>query len=169
MATTKRQRTSPVSQQEKTGTKSKDKKSSKGKADKSKVKDIFVWVNRNERSDTPYLRGFVSIPSELIDKIEEMSTYDEGRDSYQLDIALFKKGNGVLSGNIKESWKKHANEDNDMDDELDEELDDDDDDDEYEEEEEEEEEEEDEPFTTPAKKKTTSRRPATTTRRTTRR
>jgi len=115
--------------------KKKNTSSAKAKATSSKTKtkakaqqDIFLYISKNDRyedgGNLPFMRGFVSIPANLVDTIQEMGFYDEERDSYQLDVALWKKGGGVLSGSIKKSWKVDKDEE---DDDLD--LDDDDDDD----------------------------------------
>jgi len=115
--------------------KKKNTSSAKAKATSSKTKtkakaqqDIFLYISKNDRyedgGNLPFMRGFVSIPANLVDTIQEMGFYDEERDSYQLDVALWKKGGGVLSGSIKKSWKVDKDEE---DDDLD--FDDDDDDD----------------------------------------
>ena len=112
--------------------------SAKAKATSSKTKtktkakaaqqDIFLYISKNDRyedgGNLPFMRGFVSIPANLVDTIQEMGFYDEERDSYQLDVSLWKKGGGVLSGTIKKSWKVDKDEE---DDDLD--LDDEDEDD----------------------------------------
>ena len=106
--------------------------SSKGKAVSSKTKtkakakpqqDIFLYVSKNDKyedgGNLPFMRGFVSIPADLVDAIQAMGFYDEQRDAYQLDVALWKKGGGVLSGSIKQSWKvDKENEEDDLDLEL---------------------------------------------------
>ena len=115
--------------------------SAKAKATSSKTKtkakakaqqDIFLYISKNDRyedgGNLPFMRGFVSIPAHLVDAIQEMGFYDEERDSYQLDVSLWKKGGGVLSGTIKKSWKVDKDEEDDIDLDLDDEGEDDDDD-----------------------------------------
>lgn len=115
--------------------------SAKAKATSSKTKtkakaaqqDIFLYISKNDRyedgGNLPFMRGFVSIPAHLVDAIQEMGFYDEERDSYQLDVSLWKKGGGVLSGTIKKSWKVDKDEEKDDDLDLDDEDEDEDDDD----------------------------------------
>lgn len=92
----------------------------------------FVWLKRNdaEYENAPYLKGFVSLPPELVrgnTALESICYYDSERDNYNLDICLWKKGNGVLSGLISKSWKLKDDidgDDLDLDDEKEEEEED---------------------------------------------
>ena len=110
-------------------TSSKTKTKTKAKAAQQ---DMFLYISKNDRyedgGNLPFMRGFVSIPAHLVDAIQEMGFYDEERDSYQLDVSLWKKGGGVLSGTIKKSWKVDKDEEEDDDLGLDDEDEDDDDD-----------------------------------------
>jgi len=129
-----------------------------------------LYISKNDRyedgGNLPFMRGFVSIPAHLVDAIQEMGFYDEERDSYQLDVSLWKKGGGVLSGTIKKSWKVDKDEEDDdldLDDEDEDDDDDSDDDDDTEDEDEldEGDEEDDEPAPvqtrkSPAKFRTTA-------------
>lgn len=128
--------------------------SSKTKTKAKAQQDIFLYISKNDRyedgGNLPFMRGFVSIPAHLVDAIQEMGFYDEERDSYQLDVSLWKKGGGVLSGTIKKSWKVDKDEEDDdldLDDEDEDDDDDSDDDDDTEDEDEldEGDEEDDEP------------------------
>jgi len=90
----------------------------------------FIWLKRSDsdNENAPYLRGFVSLPVELVKGcagLESICYYDEERGSYTLDISLWKKGNGVLSGKLTKSWKLKDSVDDelDLDDEEEEEED----------------------------------------------
>jgi len=103
----------------------------KGKKEYEQATDEgFIWLKRNDSDNdkAPYLNGFLSLPVELVkgcEALESICYYDEERGSYALDISLWKKGNGVLSGKLTKSWR--------LKDSIDDELDLDDDDEEEEE------------------------------------
>ena len=150
-------------------TSSKTKTKTKAKAQQ----DMFLYISKNDRyedgGNLPFMRGFVSIPANLVDTIQEMGFYDEERDSYQLDVSLWKKGGGVLSGTIKKSWKVDKDEEGD-DLDLDDEDDDSDDDDDTEDEDEldeddEEEDDDDEPAPVQTRKSAKPRATVATSKR----
>lgn len=149
-------------------TSSKTKTKTKAKAAQQ---DIFLYISKNDRyedgGNLPFMRGFVSIPAHLVDAIQEMGFYDEERDSYQLDVSLWKKGGGVLSGTIKKSWKVDKDEEDDdldLDDEDEDDDDDSDDDDDTENEDElDEDEEEDDDEPAPVQTRKSSAKPRATT------
>jgi len=150
-------------------TSSKTKTKTKAKAQQ----DMFLYISKNDRyedgGNLPFMRGFVSIPANLVDTIQEMGFYDEERDSYQLDVSLWKKGGGVLSGTIKKSWKVDKDEegdDLDLDDDDDDSDDDDDTEDEDElDEDEEEDDDDDEPAPVQTRKSAKPRATVATSKR----
>ena len=150
-------------------TSSKTKTKTKAKAQQ----DMFLYISKNDRyedgGNLPFMRGFVSIPANLVDTIQEMGFYDEERDSYQLDVSLWKKGGGVLSVTIKKSWKVDKDEEGD-DLDLDDDDDDSDDDDDTEDEDEldeddEEEDDDDEPAPVQTRKSAKPRATVATSKR----
>ena len=78
----------------------------KGKKEYERATDEgFIWLKRNDSDNdkAPYLKGFVSLPEELVkgcDGLESICVYNEEHESYTLEVSLWKKGNGVLSGKL---------------------------------------------------------------------